>query len=72
MFFTFCEASATNMVNTAFSGQLKEVNLGMHHSLTAGVCAVLKNWDEQDCVEHTEEIKFSGQNSPWQGVTALF
>lgn len=72
MSFTFCEASATNMVNTAFSGQLKEVNLGMHHSLTAGVCAVLKNWDEQDYVEHTEEIKFSGQNSPWQGVSALF
>lgn len=54
------------MVNTAFSGQLKKVSLGIHHSLTAAVCAVLKNWDEQDCVEHTEEIKFSGQNSPWQ------
>lgn len=44
----------------------------MHDSLTAAVCAVLKNWDEQDCVEHTEEIKLSGQNSPWQGVSAFF
>lgn len=41
------------MVNTVFSGQLKKVSLGIHHSLTAAVCAVLNN-----CVEHSEEIVF--------------
>lgn len=30
----------------------------MHHPLIAAVCAVLNNWDEQDCVDHTEEIVF--------------
>lgn len=58
MVLTFCEASATSMVNTVFSGPLKEVSLGMHHPLIAAVCAVLNNWDEQDCVDHTEEIVF--------------
>lgn len=39
---------------------------GQSSLFTAAVCALLENWDEQDCVEHTEEIKFSGQNSPCQ------
>lgn len=46
------------MVNTAFSGQPS--------LFTASVCGVLENWDEQGSVEHSEEIRFSGQNSPWQ------
>jgi len=47
MFLAFCEASATSMLNTDFSGRLKEVSLSIHHSLNAAVCAVLNDhWDE--------------------------
>lgn len=72
MVLTFCEASATSMVNTVFSGPLKEVSLGMHHSLTAAVCAVLNNLDNQDCVEHTEESFQNRTLQDRQSVSAFF
>lgn len=72
MVLTFCEASATSMVNTVFSGPLKEVSLGMHPSLIAAVCAVLNNWDEQDYVEHTEEIVFRTELSMAGRLFQLF